>query len=41
VTTKHEEELSLQTITLCYPTTGWFEVVEIEDKTSKGASKVY
>jgi Integrase zinc binding domain len=40
ITTKHEKELNLHALTMCDPATGWFEVAESKDKTSKGTANI-
>jgi hypothetical protein len=40
VTTKDDEELNLLAITICDPTTGWFEFTEIKDKNAAKTAKI-
>jgi hypothetical protein len=40
VTTTHDKELNLLTITIWDPATGWFEVAEIKDKTTAETAKI-
>jgi hypothetical protein len=39
VTTQDEEELTLNAMTICDPVTGWFEIIEIPNKSAKTAAR--
>jgi hypothetical protein len=40
VTDKHDKELTFQAFTMCDPTTGFFEIAEIRDKSLEGIAKI-
>jgi hypothetical protein len=39
VTTQDEEEITLNAMTICDPATGWFEIIEVPDKSANTAAR--